>query len=173
MVEHRLIEKMLAITSKELELIKSNGTVNHRFIDTFVDFIRTYADRTHHGKEEDILFTALEHKNMTTDDKEMMQGLINDHILSRKVVGELAAANKIYVTGDVTSIDTIITKLAFLLELYPDHISKEDKVFFPNTETYFSEADLDAMLADFREFDRRMIHEKYRRVYESLKELYD
>ena len=29
------------------------------FIDTAVDFIRTYADRCHHGKEEDLLFKAL------------------------------------------------------------------------------------------------------------------
>jgi len=64
MIEHRLIEKMLHITSKELALIKKNKKVNSIFIDTFVDFIRIYADRTHHGKEEDILFTALGYKDM-------------------------------------------------------------------------------------------------------------
>jgi hemerythrin-like domain-containing protein len=173
MIEHRLIEKMLAITSKELELIKKNEKVNPIFIDTFVDFIRTYADRTHHGKEEDILFKALENKNMNIDDQKMMKGLFNDHIISREVVGELAAANKNYVSGDVASIDTIINKLAFLLDLYPNHISKEDKVFFPNTEMYFTEEELATMLADFWEFDRKMIHEKYRRIYESLKEIYE
>ena len=172
MVEHRLIEKMLDITSKELALISKNGEVNPVFIDTFVDFIRTYADRTHHGKEEDILFTALGHKDMHIDDQKMMQDLINDHVISRKVVGELVAAHKKYVVGDVTSMGVIIDKLSFLLNLYPKHISKEDNIFFPNTEKYFSDEELDRMLDDFREFDRRMIHEKYRRLYESLKDDY-
>lgn len=111
-------------------------------------------------------------QDMNIDDKKMMQDLLNDHIISRKVVGELVAANKIYVTGDLASIGVIIDKLSFLLNLYPDHISKEDKVFFQNTEKYFSDEELDIMLDDFKEFDRRMIHEKYRRLYESLKDMY-
>ncbi|MGC9443473.1 MAG: hemerythrin domain-containing protein [Candidatus Methanospirareceae archaeon] len=173
MVEHRLIEKMLFLTSKELQLIKINRAVNPNFIDTFVDFIRIYADRTHHGKEEDILFKALEHKNMFINDRKMMHDLANDHIMSRKAVGELAAANKIYATGDRTSMNVISDKLTFLLDLYPNHISKEDKLFFQNTEKYFSAEELDNMLNDFREFDRKMIHEKYRRLYESLKAIYE
>ena len=172
MIEHRLIEKMLGITSKELALITKTEKVNPIFIDTFVDFIRTYADRTHHGKEEDILFKALELKDMTINDQKMLQYLVNDHSISRKVVGELVAANNNYVTGDVTSIGVIIDKLSFLLNLYPTHISKEDKIFFPNTEKYFSDEELDMLLHDFREFDSRMIHEKYRRLYESLEEIY-
>ena len=170
MIEHRLIEKMLAITSKELALIKKTETVNPVYIDTFVDFIRTYADRTHHGKEEDILFKALEHKDMREDDQKMMKDLVTDHILSRGVVGELVAAHKDYVAGDATSINVIIDKLTFLLTLYPAHITKEDTIFFLNTERYFSKEELDSMLEAFREFDSKMIHEKYRSLYESLKD---
>jgi len=172
MIEHRLIEKMLELTRKELDSIKINGEVNPNFIDTVVDFIRTYADRTHHGKEEDILFSALAHKDMIIDDQKMMHDLVNDHIMSRKIVGELVVANKTYVTGNLTSMNVISEKLALLLNLYPEHISKEDKLFFPNTERYFSNEELEKMLADFGEFDRRMIHEKYRRLYESLKDNY-
>ncbi|MBN2297153.1 MAG: cation-binding protein, partial [Deltaproteobacteria bacterium] len=54
MWEHRLIEKMLSLFEKEIQRINDTGEVNPVFIDTAVDFIRTYADRTHHGKEEDI-----------------------------------------------------------------------------------------------------------------------
>ncbi|MFX0049145.1 MAG: hemerythrin domain-containing protein, partial [Candidatus Hermodarchaeota archaeon] len=56
MAEHRIIEKMIALMQKEIEKIKKFNKVNPLFIDTAVDFIRMYADRTHHGKEEDILF---------------------------------------------------------------------------------------------------------------------
>ena len=51
MIEHRLIEKMIALMDKEIAKMKKHGKANPIFIDTTVDFIRMYADRTHHGKE--------------------------------------------------------------------------------------------------------------------------
>jgi len=48
------------------------------------------------------------------------------------------------------------------------HIKKEDAVFFPNTEKYFTADELDRMLEEFWEFDRKMIHEKYRKLVVGL-----
>ena len=62
MIEHRLIERMLKLVNKVLIKIEKQETVDPVFVDTVVDFIRTYADRTHHGKEEDILFRELKKK---------------------------------------------------------------------------------------------------------------
>ena len=59
MIEHRLIERMISIIKDALIQIESTQEVDPVFVDTAVDFIRTYADRTHHGKEEDILFRDL------------------------------------------------------------------------------------------------------------------
>ncbi|TAL33639.1 MAG: cation-binding protein [Spirochaetes bacterium] len=169
MIEHRLIEKMLVLTGGELEVIKRERKVNSVFIDTIVDFIKTYADRTHHGKEEDILFRELEPRKLNDDDARIMRELIDEHAQARKAVSGLVEANARYVKGDVAGIDVIIEKLSFLITFYPRHILKEDKVFFPDTEKYFSNQELDAMLNSFWEFDRKMIHEKYERLYESLK----
>ncbi len=36
-----------------LERIEKTQSIDPYFVDTAVDFIRVYADRTHHGKEED------------------------------------------------------------------------------------------------------------------------
>jgi hemerythrin-like domain-containing protein len=168
MIEHRLIERMLKITRKELDIIKKDRKVNPFFIETIVDFIRTYADRTHHGKEEDILFRELEKKDIKGDDKKRMKELVDEHVAARKVVKELVEANNRYMSGKTDSIDVIIEKLSFLIKFYPQHIIKEDKVFFPDTEKYFSGKELDNMLDEFNEFDRKMIHEKYNKLYESL-----
>jgi hypothetical protein len=56
MIEHRLIERMIGIIKRILSQIEKEEKIDPVFVDTTVDFIRTYADRTHHGKEEDILF---------------------------------------------------------------------------------------------------------------------
>jgi hemerythrin-like domain-containing protein len=173
MMEHRLIEKMLKVVEKEVAYNNVNNkdsAVDTVFIDTVVDFIRMYADRTHHGKEEDILFRNLENKNLTKDDRTMMGDLIDDHIKARKEVKELVAANDRYRNGDSRSTEIIKEKLAFLIRFYPEHIRKEDTIFFPNAERYFTDAELDKMLDDFREFDGKMIHQKYGKLYESLAE---
>lgn len=170
MIEHRLIEKMLKVVEKELSYINKDSAVDTAFIDTVVDFIRMYADRTHHGKEEDILFKELENKNLNENDRATMRVLVDEHIQARKAVRELVAANENYRNRDSTSIEIIKEKLAFLVRFYPEHIQKEDKIFFPNTERYFTGKELEKMLADFREFDRKMIHEKYGKLYEVLAE---
>jgi len=173
MIEHRLIEKMLHIISRELDAIKKHEKINPVFIDTIVDFIRIYADRTHHGKEEDILFKQLENKKLSGEDRAMMLDLISEHKNARKVVSELVDANKMYFNGDPACSTVVVDNLSYLIDFYPKHIEKEDKIFFPNTEKYFSTAELDNMLDEFWEFDRKMIHEKYNRLYESLKAEYE
>ena len=173
MTEHRLIEKMLNITGKELDVIKKSNILNPVFIDTIVDFIKTYADRTHHGKEEEILFTKLKNINLGAEDERMMRELIDEHAVARKMVSRLIEGNKKYADGDSSSIKTITDTLSDLIVFYPPHILKEDKIFFPNTEKYFSNVELDEMLNDFWEFDKKMIHEKYNAIYTSLKERHE
>lgn len=64
MAEHRLIERMIHIIKDELTIIQEKEEINPIFIDNAVDFISPYADQTHHGKEEDILFRDLGKKNV-------------------------------------------------------------------------------------------------------------
>ncbi|WAC07239.1 MAG: hemerythrin domain-containing protein [Thermodesulfobacteriota bacterium] len=168
MIEHRLIEKMFGQSQKEVIKMKNNKIVDPLFIDTIVDFIRTYADRTHHGKEEDILFVKLKTKNLNKKDNTMMNDLINEHRYARSLVVALVDAKNKYISGDKSCLPVIIEKLETLINFYSEHIKKEDLEFFPNTELYFTKEELDTMLSDFWEFDRKMIHERYQKVFETL-----
>jgi hemerythrin-like domain-containing protein len=164
MIEHRLIERMLAIIRQTLSQIKASNAVDPLFIDTAVDFIRTYADRTHHGKEEDILFRDLETRSLSEADRRIMKELVEEHVFARKTTKELVEANTRYRNGNGLALGVIVDKLETLVNLYPRHINKEDKVFFPAARAYFTEEEDQAMLAEFWEFDRKMIHEKYKAV---------
>lgn len=168
MIEHRLIERMLKLIEKEAEHIRKTGEIDSVFIDNAVDFVRVYADRTHHGKEEDILFHALAKKHMTEDEKRIMAELVQEHALGRKTVGELVEAKKLYFSGDPSALSVVREKLEFLVSFYPRHIEKEDKVFFPAMMKYLSAEEQERMLGEFAEFDRTMIHEKYRHLIEEL-----
>ena len=168
MIEHRLIERMLSVIKDILANIESNNNVDPAFVDIAVDFIRVYADRTHHGKEEDILFRELKNKPLSTDDRRVMNELIEEHVFGRQTTKALVDANTRYRNGDETALADIADKLLILVQFYPKHIEKEDKVFFPSSRTYFTDEEDQAMLAEFWEFDRKMIHEKYKSVVEGL-----
>jgi hemerythrin-like domain-containing protein len=166
MIEHRLIEKMLMVICQKLTLIEATHSVDPVFIDLAVDFIRTYADRTHHGKEEDILFRDLKKKNLSDDDLRIMNELLDEHVLGRKTTKELVEANQQYRNGDTSSLTVITARLQMLVDFYPKHIEKEDKIFFPSSRKYFTDEEDGQMLAEFGEFDRNMIHEKYKTLVE-------
>jgi hemerythrin-like domain-containing protein len=168
MIEHRLIEKGIAALRQEAERMAERDEVDPLLIDTLVDFIRVYADRTHHGKEENILFRDLAQKNLSTEDRRVMQELVDEHAYARKIVAELVEAKERCLSGDKRAVGAAAERMAGLASFYPEHIRKEDKVFFPASLKYFSREEQDAMLEEMREFDRRMIHEKYRAVVQRL-----
>jgi hemerythrin-like domain-containing protein len=168
MIEHRLIERMLSVIKDVLWTIESKHQVDPLFVDVAVDFIRVYADRTHHGKEEDILFRELNSKPLSAEDRRVMNELIEEHVFGRRTTKALVDANTRYRNGDETALSDIADKLQILIEFYPKHIQKEDKVFFPASRAYFTDEEDQAMLAEFWEFDRKMIHEKYKSVVEQL-----
>ncbi len=167
MWEHRLIEKMLRLFEGEINKIHEENKVDAVFIDTAVDFIRTYADRTHHGKEEDILFRDLGKKQLSPEHEKIMNELFEEHKYSRKVVGKLVEAKERYLKGDNT-VQDVIAYLNELAQFYPKHIMKEDKNFFYPCMDYFSRDEQDKMLDEFWAFDKNMIHEKYTKVVEQL-----
>jgi hemerythrin-like domain-containing protein len=168
MVEHRLIERMLGLIKDALVDIRLSGIVDPVFVDTTVDFVRMYADRTHHGKEEDILFRELDKRDLLADDRRIMNELIEEHVLGRHTTQALVDANTRYRNGDVTALADIVNKLQTLVDFYPKHIQKEDKVFFPASRAYLTDEEDQSILAEFWEFDRKMIHEKYKSLVEGL-----
>ena len=165
MIEHRLIERMISIIQHELDRIRDASRV-----DTV--FMLIYADRTHHGKEEDILFRALREKDMNSRDKQLMNELTDEHQRARELTAGLVEANEKYCAGRIENLEIIAQNLNELLDLYPGHIRKEDSEFFPNAEKYFNEQELSAMLTEFYDFDMHMIHEKYRKVIEEQEKVY-
>jgi hemerythrin-like domain-containing protein len=168
MIEHRLIERIIGPMVREIERIERTAKVDAIFIETAVDFFRTYADRCHHGKEEDILFRELARKTLSQEHKRIMDELVSEHAFGRKTVRALLEARQRYEEGHTEALNEIIKLLQTLIEFYPAHIEKEDKHFFLPVMAYLGKEEKDEMLAECFEFDRRMIHEKYEGVIEKL-----
>ena len=166
MIEHRLIERMITVIAAQLSSIEESGSIQPGFIETVVDFIRFYADRCHHGKEEDILFRELRKKKIKGEHERIMEELIEEHVWGRATTAALTAAYHRFVRGDRESFETVLSKARDLITFYPSHIEKEDKHFFRPVMEYFTQEEQDALLKEGYEFDRKLIHEKYGKIVE-------
>ena len=168
MWEHRLIERMVATLDRELKLMQDRNEANIQLLTIAVDFFRTYADRTHHGKEEDIFFRELANKPLSEEHERIMKELVQEHIYARKMVSALVEAKNRYSNSDLTSLKDIVAYVTELVSFYPAHIEKEDKHFFYPILDYFSKQEQEDMLAEFWEFDKKLIHEKYQKIVGEL-----
>jgi hemerythrin-like domain-containing protein len=155
---------MIDVMEEELLLIEREKKVDPEFIEMAVDFVRSYADRCHHGKEEDILFRDLGVKKLTDDHRRMMEELVEEHKWGRRVTARLVEANTRYVQGIQEALSAIMDCMKALIEFYPKHIEKEDRHFFIPCMDYFTEAEREMMLKEEWEFDKSLIHEKYRNI---------
>ncbi len=168
MKEHRLIEKMIAIIIQALEAMRGDSPADPEFLHVIIDFIRTYADQTHHGKEEAILFRDLANKPLSPSHLRTMNELIEEHKYGRTLVGTLSIGTERYQNGDYSALANILDALGKLVVFYPKHIEKEDKHFFLPCMDYFTKDEQNQMLEEFWEFDRTMIHQKYKAVVHQL-----
>ncbi len=170
MIEHRLMEHMINLFRVELDRIGEFDRVDPDFIDASVGFMRDYADICHHGKEERILFARLAEKSMSPEHKKIMEDLIQEHVLMRKLANDLVGANERYVQQKPGSVADIIAGINNITELYPRHIEKEDKHFFVPAMGYFTDGEKEDMLNMFLEFDSRLFHDEYAALVASLEE---
>jgi len=161
MIEHRLIERMIAVIKKKTELMKNGGRIDTRFIDEAVDFIRVYADRCHHGKEEEILFRDLGKKKISPNHRRIMDELTEEHRVARGRTKKIVSLNNRYLDGDDSVVSDLLAELEALASMYPPHIEKEDRHFFIPVMDYFSAEEQASMMEEENDFDRRFIHEVY------------
>jgi hemerythrin-like domain-containing protein len=111
--------------------------VEGKTLQDIVEFMRIFADKCHHGKEETHLFPALERKGVP------MRGcslgaLILEHQKGRGLVTNLAEATEAYITGRPLAKESLVKCLHVLTDLYPNHIWKEEYLVFPMADKILS-----------------------------------
>jgi hemerythrin-like domain-containing protein len=168
MIEHRLIERMIKLMTDESVNMDRENKADLGFLDSAIDFLKTYADRCHHGKEEDILFRDLAQKKISFEHKKAMEELLEDHKVGRREVAKLVDAMNSNSGGKCVSLASIKKQIQWLVEFYHRHIAKEDKKFFIPSMSYFSKQEQDKMLEGFMEFDKGGIQDNYKKIVQKL-----
>ncbi len=173
LAEHRLTERMMAVMEWRVADMESIGTADLRFIDGAVEFLRIYADRCHHGKEEDVLFRELARKPLSAEHRRVLDELTAEHVFARQTTARLVEARDFYAAGEASAFADIAACLHLFVEFYPKHIAKEEQVFFPQVMSYFTAAELSFLRAEQNEFDRRLMQVLYGKAVEAWEQMPD
>jgi hemerythrin-like domain-containing protein len=170
MIEHRLIEKVIPVLKRVPERLAAGDPRMQEMLDLVVDFFRTYADALHHGKEEGILFRDLRAKPLTPEQLRVLEELVAEHVVARRVVRRLANGRDGLRAGEAGAAAEVVAAAGEIVALYPGHIAKEDRQFFIPIMKHFTREEQDRMLQEFWEFDQKAIHTKYQKAMTLLRE---
>src|SRR5450756_1448791 len=132
----------MAVLADRLE---TGQRVEPTTLQNMVEFMRTFADRCHHGKEETHLFPALERKGVPVRGCPMGV-LVAEHQKGRSLVKALAEAVDAYAKGDSLATKPLLESLRGITELYPGHIWREDYLLFPLTNKVLQPQDQSCLL---------------------------
>lgn len=163
--EHRNIKRMLAVIRKYCYKILKNEKVQYEDFFTLIDFVRNYADRHHHGKEEELLFNRMMNELGPAAEKLVRHGMLVEHDLGRLYMQDLEDAVKRVISGDDEARLDVIANAISYTHLLHRHIDKEDEVVYKFAQKNFSKDTLKAIDLDCGQFEQKAQEDDIQRKY--------
>lgn len=171
MGEHRGIERMLAAMEAKLpRLDAGDGSVVPVF-EQGVDFLRNFADRCHHHKEELLLFPKLVERGVPNQGGPIGV-MLGEHEMGRAEIRAMDEAIQRYRAGDRAALAGLSGAAQRYITLLRQHILKEDQVLFRMADRVLSADEQAQLAADFDRVEEDVMgpgtHERYHRMLDSL-----
>lgn len=147
--EHRVIETVLDCLEKLANQTADSKAVDANSAREILDFLATFADRCHHGKEEELLFKALERKGFSPD-AGPTSVMRSEHEIGRMLMEVM----RLFVDGvDSASRQRFVEAAREYVDLLRQHIRKEDHCLFTMADQMLSADEQAALSANFDSFE--------------------
>lgn len=169
--EHDVILKMLEIGT---EMAKEIEKMDTQTLGDLIDFIRNFADRCHHAKEEKIFFVEAEKHGIPKDGGPIGMMLV-EHDEGRAFVKGMDEALKKIMSGDKMAFTQYKENLLQFIGLLETHIRKENQILYPMINMHLPEKLQADILKRFEKAEEEMgegTHHKYHEMVEKLEEKY-
>ncbi|MFQ5718727.1 MAG: hemerythrin domain-containing protein [Acidobacteriota bacterium] len=161
--EHRVIQKVLRGLEGICRRIESGGSVERETLVGVVDFLRRYADRHHHAKEEAHLFPVLEQRGLPREGGPIGV-MLAEHETGRALVGRMDAAAERGTDGDAPR--DFAAAGRELVDHLSRHIEKEEGVLFPMAEDLLDRQTLETLVDWVEKADAESMSVLERRSFE-------
>lgn len=131
-MEHDNILRLIHIVKKVCTKLMEGADVNDEDFRKMIEFIRKYADKHHHGKEEEILFAEMTNHLGEMGTKLIQHGMLVEHDLGRRFIMDLETAlNQYKEKPNVNDKLEIVANAVGYANLLIRHIDKENQVIYP------------------------------------------
>jgi hemerythrin-like domain-containing protein len=171
MAEHELILQALDALEKKVAAVQAGAAPDRTYFEKAVEFLRGFADKCHHGKEEELLFKRMADRGFP------LQGgpiavMLNEHDMGRAFIKGIAdgAAE---IGSDPGAAKRVTENAQGYIDLLRNHIGKENNVLFPMADRVLSAEDQADLGMAFEKFEGEEmgagVHEVMLKLLQELK----
>lgn len=171
--EHDIILLVLKGIERGAGSLAMTLKADPQWLDTIVDFVRNFADRCHHGKEEKYLFVRLQERGIPKDGGPIGV-MLHEHELGREFIRAVADATPGAKEGEMSALTAAARHLMGYVELLEAHIAKENDILFPIADGVLTPADQQELTMAFERVEAEEMgegtHERYHELAHRLAE---
>jgi len=173
--EHEGIKLMLRVLGAVAKEIEAGKPVPPADLDSIAEFLSVFADRCHHGKEEDHLFPSLEAAGVPRQGGPIGV-MLDQHAKGRTFIADLKAGIAGLEAKRGGAAEKFVSAARGYIALLTQHIEKENNVLFPMAARVLGEAEDARLVEAFGELERERIgpgkHEEFHEMLERLSRAY-
>lgn len=175
-MEHDAVRLTLKVLERMAQKIERDGSLDKpQHMDHLLEFFTIFVDQCHHGKEEELLFPAMEQVGVARD-KGPIGVMLREHELGRECVQKMKAAFSLIKAGELQGAKDFVRNARDYISLLNQHIDKENMVLFPMAERQLSEATLAELSKGFERIEEQKIgvgrHEEFHKMIDQLESAY-
>jgi hemerythrin-like domain-containing protein len=157
MTEHQAIRRMLAVLGRLCERAAAGASNHHaESAGQVLEFLQGFADRCHHGKEEQHLFPALVQQGMSSESGPVAV-MLAEHRQGRHLIAAMADAQAAWVGGDEGAGARFGTAATAYQSLLEAHIDKENNVLFVMADRLLGPATQETLVREFERFEEHVM----------------
>ncbi len=171
MHEHRVIEQVLGSLETFADNARKEAEVDRETVGKYAAFFKNFADRCHHGKEEDRLFVTMNRYGFPREYGPVAV-MLAEHEEGRGHVAALASIGSGSGPLSGAERDDLCEHALAYIPMLRAHIQKEDNILYPMALQSIPEAEMDALLTSYEAFEREVMgageHERFHALAEEL-----
>jgi hemerythrin-like domain-containing protein len=155
MQEHELIVEVLASLQAMSEKLASAAAVSRQDVADFGRFFRDFADKCHHGKEEDRLFVKMVEAGFAQDSGPVAV-MLAEHDAGRQEVRGLLAIGNGHGSLSAQERARVIQYASQFVPLLYAHIQKENNILYPMAQNTISPEEFQLLDQSCEAFDEEV-----------------
>jgi hemerythrin-like domain-containing protein len=173
--EHEIIEQVLQCLEKIAEEARTHYSLDAEAAGQVIDFLKHFADRCHHRKEEKYLFPCMEARGFPHDFGPVGR-MLYEHDLGRELLRALEVAVQQARVGTPAALKQFAGQARDYVAFLRDHIAKENEQLFPMADHVLTPEDQAEIGNSFLRMEVHEMgtgaHEKYLDLADQLAECY-